>query len=100
MGFVKDGPYYFQPSRTLVPSTLHSTNSPYQWYCHLRHPLLVNLKHLVPSFPHFSSVVKINNLRKIKEEREEIKHTNKEHKNLRDSPICLHPWAAIEKKLH
>jgi hypothetical protein len=28
-GFVKDGLNYFQPSRTSVPSALHSTNSPY-----------------------------------------------------------------------
>uniref|UniRef100_A0A2N9FGV4 Integrase catalytic domain-containing protein n=1 Tax=Fagus sylvatica TaxID=28930 RepID=A0A2N9FGV4_FAGSY len=54
-GFVKDGLYYFQPSSTSVPSALHSTNSPYQWHCRLGHPSSVNLKHLVPTLPTFSS---------------------------------------------
>ena len=54
-GFVKDGLYYFQPSSTLVPSALHSTNSLYQWHCRLGHLLSANLKHLVPSLATFSS---------------------------------------------
>ena len=54
-GFVKDGLYYFQPSSTSVPSALHSTNCPYQWHCRLGHPSSVNLKHLVPTLPTFSS---------------------------------------------
>jgi transposase InsO family protein len=54
-GFVKDGLYYFQPSSTLIPSALHSTNSPYQWHCRLGHSSSVNLKHLVPTLPTFSN---------------------------------------------
>jgi hypothetical protein len=36
-GFVKNGLYYFQPSRTSVPFALHSTNSPYRGHCSLAH---------------------------------------------------------------
>ena len=43
--------------------------------------------------------VEINCLRKIKEERE-INYTNKKHKNLCDSAICLHPRVATGIKLH
>ena len=53
----------FQPSSTSVPSALHSTNSPYQWHCHLGHPSSINLNIWYPLYLLFLVlIVKLVNL--------------------------------------
>jgi transposase InsO family protein len=89
-GFVKDGLYYFQPSSTSVPSALHSTNSPYQWHCRLGHPSSVNLKHLVPTLPTFSSF--------NCETCELSKHHRATFKLRTDDP-CLHPFELVHSDI-
>uniref|UniRef100_A0A2N9HWE0 Integrase catalytic domain-containing protein n=1 Tax=Fagus sylvatica TaxID=28930 RepID=A0A2N9HWE0_FAGSY len=89
-GFVKDGLYYFQPSRTSIPSALHSTNSPYQWHCRLGHPSSVNLKHLVPTLPTFSNF--------NCETCELSKHHRATFKLRTDDP-CLHPFELVHSDI-
>ena len=89
-GCVKDGLYYFQPSCTSIPFALHSTNSPYQWHCHLGHPLPVNLKHLVPSLPTFSS---------FNCETCELSKLHRVTFKLRNDDPCLHPFELVHSNV-